>query len=168
MKNFRFGYKTTTRMKKLLVLILLAFSVSLVSAQTNSENKAKVTVAYGLDSLKNPKYGDIFLIAGQAPFYIVVNDVVPVSCNKMKVTAYFRDSTNGKSANNYWVKQGTFDFPITPYYYGYWMQMNAYTVGEYRIEVSGYLNGNYVKYFGSSTFYTYSEDDFWLWGIWGE
>lgn len=161
MKNFSFGFKSTSPMKKILLLAFVVLSFGAIKAQT-------VSVASGLDSLQNPIYGDVFLFDSEesTPFYIIVDDIKPITCNKMKVKAYFRDYTNGESKDDYWVYQGEFEFPITPDYYGYWMQMNAFTVGEYKVEVSGYLNGSYQRYFGSTEFTVYSEDDYWDYGWW--
>jgi hypothetical protein len=157
MKNFSFGFKSPLFMKK--IILFAIFALAMVAS------KAQVTVAYALDSLDNPLYGDIYLMDDDEsiPFYIIVDDTKPVTCNKFKVKAYFRDYTNGKKTDDYWIYQGEFEFPITPNFYGYWLQMNAFTVGEYKIEVNGYLNSNYMKYFGSTTFDVYSEDDFWDW-----
>lgn len=162
MKNDSFGYKTNLPMKKYLLLAFVAFTFIAAKAQST------VTVAYGLDSLKNPLYGDIFLFDAdeKTPFYIIVDDTKPVQCNKLKVKAYYKDMAKGSADNGYWVFQGEFDFPITPNYYGYWIQLNAFSLGDYKMEVSGYMNGSYVKYFGSVAFTVYSEDDFWEWGWW--
>ena len=152
-------------MKKIVFLLLFAVTALFASAQSNT-SKSKVNIAYGLDSLNNPQYGDIFLFGEETPFYIVVSDANPIVCNTLKVTAYFKDKINGKEENDYWVNQGTFDYEITPNYFGYWVKMNAHSVGDYKIEVSGYLNGSYQKYFGYSIFTVFSEDDFWSWGFW--
>ncbi len=163
MKNYySFGNKSRLPMKRILLLAFVAFSFVAAKAQSS------VTVAYGLDSLSNPLYGDIFLFDSQekTPFYVIVDDKKPINCNKLKVKAFYRDSTNGKKDYDYWVYQGEFEFPITPNYTGYWIQLNAFVIGEYRVEVNGYLNGGYVKYFGARNFGVYSEDDFWSWGWW--
>lgn len=161
MKNFSFGVYKTTPMKKLLVLAFVAFTFVAAKAQ-------EVTVAYALDEESNPLYGDIYILDGykSTPFYVIVDDVSPINCNKMKVSAYYKDYASGEASKDYWVYQGTFDFPITPYYSGYWMEMTANVTGDYKVEVSGYMNGNYVKYFGVSEFTVLTEDEYWDYGGW--
>lgn len=161
MKNFSFGVYKTTPMKKLLVLTVVVFAFVAVKAQ-------EVTIAYGLDEQDNPLYGDLYIPDGSksTPFYIIVDDVAPINCNKMKVSAYYKDYVNGKLEQDYWVFQGTFDYPITPYYTGYWMEMTANLTGDYKVEVSGYMNGNYVKYFGVAEFTVLSEDEYYDYGWW--
>ncbi len=161
MKNFSFGFKSTSHMKKLFLLAFAIFSFAALRAQT-------VTIASELDSFDNPIYGDVVLFDSEesVPFFIIVDDNKPINCNKFKVKAFFKDYVNGTSENEYWVYQGEFDFPITPQYYGYWMQMNAFTPGNYRMEVYGYMNGTYQKYYGSSDFWVYSEDEYWDFGWW--
>ena len=162
MKNFSFGVKTPSTMKKILLLAFVAFSFVAARAQSY------VSIASGLDSLDNAVYDDIYLFDGEekTPFFIIIDDTKPVACNKMKVKAYFRDYTNGKSEDDYWVYQGEFEYTIDPNYYGYWLQMYAFTTGEYKMEVNGYLNGNYQKYFGTAEFSVFSEDDYWDWYGW--
>lgn len=161
MKNFSFGFKSTLLMKKILLLAFVVLSFGAIKAQT-------VSIASELDSMQNPIYGDVFLFDAveSTPFYIIVDDIKPVTCNKMKVKAYFRDYVNGSSDDDYWVYQGEFEYPITPDYYGYWMEMNAFSIGEYKVEVFGYLNNTYQRYFGSSEITVYSEDDYWDYGWW--
>ncbi|KAB2913771.1 MAG: hypothetical protein F9K23_16135 [Bacteroidetes bacterium] len=148
-------------MKKILLLAFVVLSFGAIKAQT-------VSIASELDSMQNPIYGDVFLFDAveSTPFYIIVDDIKPVTCNKMKVKAYFRDYVNGSSDDDYWVYQGEFEYPITPDYYGYWMEMNAFSIGEYKVEVFGYLNNTYQRYFGSSEITVYSEDDYWDYGWW--
>lgn len=160
MKNFSFEYTNLLPMKKYLLFTL----VSLFFLYAKSQS---ISIASDLDSMQMPVYNDIFKFNEQKQtyFYIVVEDANPIQCNNFKVTAYFKDYTNGKPADSYWVPQGSFDFTITPNYYSYWMEMMAYNIGEYKIEVEGYLNKRYVKSYGYSEFTIYSEDDYWeYWG----
>lgn len=85
MKNYySFGNKSRLPMKRILLLAFVAFSFVAAKAQSS------VTVAYGLDSLSNPLYGDIFLFDSQekTPFYVIVDDKKPINCNKLKVKAF--------------------------------------------------------------------------------
>lgn len=138
-------------MKKFILLSFLALSVSLVSAQDEG-NTATIKVAYGLDSLNYPQYGDVYLMDGESDFYIIAEDVAPIQCNKLKLYAYYKDLTNGLKANDYWVYQGVFDFTIVPYYKSYSLNLKAYKMGEYKMVVSGYTNDTYTKNFGVETF----------------
>lgn len=151
MKIYSFGTLTSSHMKKIAVLSFFIAATFALAAQS-STNNATIKIAYGLDSLNYPKYGDIYLMDGETDFYVVAEDVKPIQCNKLKVYAYYKDLVNGTKGNDYWVYQGAFDFSIVPYYKSYSLSLKAYKVGEYKVAVSGYMNNSYFKNFGSKTF----------------
>lgn len=158
MKIFSFGNLSLTRMKKFILLSFLALSVSLVSAQGRS-NGATVKIASHIDSLNYTVYGNIYLLGEETDFYVIANDVKPIQCNKLRVYTYFKDRANGKAENSYWVYQGSFDFEITPYYQSYSLNLKAYSTGDYKVAVSGYMNNAYLKDFGSTTFTVKNDND---------
>lgn len=138
-------------MKKLIFIIVIALSAVCATAQT-STGKTSLSIASGLDSLNYPIYDNIYKMDKYADFYVIPAYNKPIQCNMMRVYTYYRDYTNGKKANNYWVYQGYFDFTVYPYYMKYSLPMKAFKVGQYKVAVSGYLNGTYQKDFGTTTF----------------
>lgn len=144
-------------MKKLFLLAFIALSFAAAKSQSS------VSIGSAVDEEGNVTYDDIYFYEEEVPFYIIVDDVKPISCNKMKVKAWMKDYTAGKSEEDYYVYQGEFEFPIETGYTGYWLEMFAYTPGDYKIEVNGYLNGSFYKYFGQTEFTVYDGYD---WGDW--
>jgi hypothetical protein len=145
-------------MKKLFLLAFIA--LSFVAAKSQSS----VSVGSSVDEEGNVTFDEIYFFDEEVPFYIIVDDTKPITCNKMKVKAWMKDYISGAKEDEYYVYQGEFEFPIDGGYTGYWLEMFAYTPGEYKLEVNGYLNGSFYKYFGAAEFSVLDgyDDEWWF------